>query len=447
MTKEVKGKFYVLDTNVLLSDSNAIESFKENNLIIPIAVLEELDKHKTDSDDVGRNARETIRKFSALLKGVEDIKEGVSLGDGRGKVFFMAGDSSITLPEEFSERAADNQILKLCLTLKKGKKEFALVTKDVSLRIKARSIEIPAEDYRKSEIPTSITTLYNGVRTIKGEFNLDEFYSSGSGVTFSEELESSLHPNEFLILEEENSEKTALARFIRKGVPLKKVKDYSPSKVQARNKEQKFALDLLMDPDILLVSLSGTAGCGKSLLSLAAGLSLVLDHKRYETLVICRPMEPLGKEMGFLPGMIEEKIDPWMAPIKDNLKRLLGDTSKKKKGGNEFSTLDYLTEKGIIEIQPMTYIRGRSIPNAFILIDEAQNISPHEMKTIITRAGENTKIVLNGDVEQIDAMHLDSVSNGLSVVIEKFKSIDLAGHVTLVKGERSELASIAARLL
>jgi PhoH-like ATPase len=226
---------------------------------------------------------------------------------------------------------------------------------------------------------------------------------------------------------------------------LRPISNYSPCKIEGKNKEQKFAIDLLLNSEIPLVTVVGLAGSGKTLLAIASGLHQVIDAKRYKSLIICRPIQPLGKDIGYLPGTLEEKLEPWIAPIKDNLRYLLSADGKKSKRGEE--TMQMLFENGTIEVEAMTFIRGRSIANAFIIIDEAQNLNAHELKTIITRVGEGTKIVLTGDIEQIDNMYVDSVSNGLTIAIEKFKDSEISGHVTLTKGERSSLATIAASIL
>jgi PhoH-like ATPase len=253
----------------------------------------------------------------------------------------------------------------------------------------------------------------------------------------------SLHPNEFVIMKNDMFNKSALARFSN-GM-LKSISTYSPCKIEGRNKEQKIALDLLLNPDIPLVTVVGSAGTGKTLLAIASGLHQVIDTKRYKSLIVCRPIQPLGKDIGFLPGTMEEKMEPWVAPIKDNLRYLLTADGKKSKRSEE--TMQMLFDNGTIEVEAMTFIRGRSIANAFMIIDEAQNLNAHELKTIITRVGEGTKIVLTGDIEQIDNMYVDSVSNGLTIAIEKFKDSELSGHITLVKGERSALATMASQIL
>jgi PhoH-like ATPase len=274
---------------------------------------------------------------------------------------------------------------------------------------------------------------------------IDEIYEGHVDYVLSEtELSTkNIFPNSFVILKG-SGKKSLLMRHTEEG-KLKKVSDETPSKLKAKNKEQTFALDLLFDPSVKLVTLVGTAGSGKTLLSIAAGLEQTIGkHKRYKNLVVCRPVQPVGKDIGFLPGTMEEKMEPWIAPIKDNLRFLM---TEGKRGKNNEDILQYYFDNGIIEVEAMTFIRGRSIANAYMIIDEAQNLNIHELKTILTRAGEGTKIILTGDIEQIDNLYVDSVSNGLAVAVEKFKTQSIGGHVTLTKGERSELATIAAKIL
>jgi len=443
-------KTFVLDTNVLLSDPNALFSFEEHDVVLPMIVLEELDRHKDRQDEVGRNARETSRKLSALVKEHKVFDAPIPLGEKRGQLRILSWNLAtlnigLLLPTELEGKSGDNQILAVCVAFQRkypGEK-MSLVTRDVLLRLKANALGIPCDDYRKLHVAKSVSGLYTGVTSLTVSLpELQTFYES-------KELELpsklvGLHPNEFVLLSNEHNESTALARYVGKS-KFKAINTYSPCKIEGRNKEQKFALDLLLNPDIPLVTVVGSAGTGKTLLAIASGLHQVIDTKRYKSLIVCRPIQPLGKDIGYLPGTMEEKMEPWVAPIKDNLRYLLSADGKKSKRGEE--TMQMLFENGTIEVEAMTFIRGRSIANAFMIIDEAQNLNAHELKTIITRVGEGTKIVLTGDIEQIDNMYVDSVSNGLTIAIEKFKDSEVSGHVTLTKGERSALATLAAQIL
>lgn len=442
-------KTFVLDTNVLLSDPNALFSFEENNIVLPMIVLEELDRHKDRQDEVGRNARETSRKLSILTKEHKVFDGPIPLGEKRGELkilsynFLGFSDVKELIPPELEGKSGDNQILAVCRAFQKSNPDttMSLVTRDVLLRLKANALGIPCDDYRKLHVAKSVSGLYTGMSTLTGHFDLDTFYKEGI-MDLTEKVE--LHPNEFVLLKSLENDATALARVTNKN-KVKAINTYSPCKIEGRNKEQKFALDLLLNPDIPLVTVVGSAGTGKTLLAIASGLHQVIDTKRYKSLIVCRPIQPLGKDIGFLPGTMEEKMEPWVAPIKDNLRYLLTADGKKSKRSEE--TMQMLFDNGTIEIEAMTFIRGRSIANAFMIIDEAQNLNAHELKTIITRVGEGTKIVLTGDIEQIDNMYVDSVSNGLTIAIEKFKNSELSGHITLVKGERSALATLASQIL
>lgn len=443
-------KTFVLDTNVLLSDPNALFSFEENNIVLPMIVLEELDRHKDRQDEVGRNARETSRKLSILTKEHKVFDGPIPLGEKRGELkilsynFLGFSDVKELIPPELEGKSGDNQILAVCRAFQKSNPDttMSLVTRDVLLRLKANALGIPCDDYRKLHVAKSVSGLYTGMSTLTIELSeLETFYQTKE---LEHPLGFGLHPNEFVLFNTNQNDSTALARYAGKG-KFKAINTYSPCKIEGRNKEQKFALDLLLNPDIPLVTVVGSAGTGKTLLAIASGLHQVIDTKRYKSLIVCRPIQPLGKDIGFLPGTMEEKMEPWVAPIKDNLRYLLTADGKKSKRSEE--TMQMLFDNGTIEIEAMTFIRGRSIANAFMIIDEAQNLNAHELKTIITRVGEGTKIVLTGDIEQIDNMYVDSVSNGLTIAIEKFKDSELSGHITLVKGERSALATMASQIL
>ena len=456
-------KTYVVDTNILLSDPEALFAFEENDVVLPLIVIEELDRHKDRQDEVGRNARETVRKIAGLTKVHKNLNLGIPLGNQGGTLRILsAGDfgaleANLGLPLELSSEkitggkamSGDNSIISLCrgYIAAHPEEKVVLVSKDTLLRIKCNVLGIECEDYRRLQATSSVSKLYSGVKTIEIEFDVDEAYRDKEVMLTEEELDAAdLYPNQFVILTNKQDGRTAMARFISRSMPLYIIEDeMKVGKLLAKNKEQRFALDLLSDPEIKLVTIAGHAGTGKTLISLASGLEQTLEKKRYKSLVVIRPIQPLGKDVGFLPGSLAEKLEPWIAPIKDNLRFLLSNSGKRSKGVEE--ALEMYFEDGIIEIEAMTFIRGRSISNAFIIIDESQNLNVHELKTIITRVGEGTKIVLTGDIEQIDNSYVDSLSNGLTVAIEKFKDQPIAGHVTLTVGERSELASLAAKVL
>jgi len=433
-------KIYVLDTNVLLSDFNALYAFKTNDVVIPLKVLEEIDKHKKRQDGVGANARQVIRELDSLReKGKLD--EGVKLGSRKGTLFIRSfGD--YLLPKDMDMKDPDNQILATAFATMafNTDSKVALVSQDINVRVKADALGIVAEDYTTNQIVEKAEEVYTGFsQHLVDDAMIDRFY--GGEKMFLEEKEIKLFPNQYVMLvSNANEKKTALAKFKNYNHPLSKVRDYKEGiwDVRAKNKEQQFALDLLMDQDVKIVSLVGKAGCGKTLIALAAGLKQILDDKTYKKLIVSRPVQPMGRDIGFLPGTLEEKMMPWIAPIQDNLEFLMGDDKEHMK---------MLQEQGTIEIEALTFIRGRSISNAFIIIDEAQNLTMHELKTIITRVGEGTKIILTGDIEQIDSSFLDATNNGLTYAVEKFKPYELAGHVSLQKGERSSVATLAATVL
>ncbi len=439
-------KIFVLDTNVLLHDPRAIFSFEENDVIIPIVVIEELDKFKKGIDETGRNARQVSRILDEhRQKG--KLSQGVQLDKGGLLRVELNHTSPQHLPMELIASKGDNRILATALNLCHSHKGMpvVLVTKDTNLRIKADAVGLTAEDYETDTI--MIEELYSGeVELSVAPEAIDAFYAKGE---LAAPPGSVLFPNQFVMIKNNtNASQTALSRFSRQKhalVPLVGPK-HGVWGISARNKQQQFALDLLLNDDIRLVSLVGKAGTGKTLLALAAGLEKTIESRAFARLVVSRPVFPLGKDIGFLPGDIEEKLKPWMQPIRDNLDFLMG-TSAAVSRGKGRKDLQSLFDLGMIEVEPLTYIRGRSMPNQFLIVDEAQNLTPHEIKTIITRAGEGTKIVLTGDPYQIDNPYIDSSSNGLSFVVERFKEESIAGHITLVKGERSDLAELAATLL
>jgi len=448
MSREARQltKVFCLDTNVLLYDAESLFSFDDNLVVIPLVVLEELDRKKSRMDDIGQNARRVSRHLDTLRKQ-GSLSDGVELRNGGRLKITKRLDVSDELPEELIDNPiADNVILSDVFHLAQ---EFGdsvtLITKDINLRVKCDVLGIQCDDYLKHRVATSKNHLYTGVRrAILPQDKIDEIYSQKQvEVPDDHDDFNDLKPNEFVVIKSSPSASAAICRHKHGNIHL--LPQFANIwGVSSRNKEQWFAFDLLFDPDIKLVTLVGPAGTGKTLLAVAAGVHHVLEKSNDQNkLVISRPIQPLGNDIGYLPGTMEEKMDPWTKPIMDNLGFLFN--SDYDKAGKSIIPLYF--QKGIFEIEAITYLRGRSIANAFIIIDEAQNLSVHELKTIITRAGENTKIVLTGDIEQIDNTYVDAVSNGLTYAVEKFKDEPIAGHITLIKGQRSELATIASKIL
>lgn len=432
-------KNYVLDTNVYLTDFNAIYSFEDNDIFVPLKVLDEIDKHKKRQDSVGHNARQTIRILDELREQ-GTLQAGVSLGEGRGTLKVMDFDAAC-MPENLNKDDPDNHIIATAITLDKfSETSVYLVSRDINMRVKCDSLGLNTQDFQINHAVESLDHVYTGFREYVVHDEVVENFYQGKDVYLSQD-EIALNPNEFVMLISEVDEnKTALCKFINYMKPVRKVVKHKKIwGLEPRNKEQKFALDLLMDPEINLVTLVGKAGTGKTLTAIAAGLEQIMSQNpTYNKLIVSRPVQAMGKDIGFLPGTMEEKMLPWLAPIQDNLENLLG--------GNKEHLSMYM-DQGIIEIEALTFIRGRSIANAFIIIDESQNLTKHELKTIITRVGENTKIILTGDIEQIDNAYVDETSNGLTHAVERLKSHDITGHIMFKKGERSKLATIAAKEL
>ena len=433
-------KIYILDTNVFLTNAKSIFEFKNNDIVVPIKVLDEIDKHKKRQDGVGLNARAVIRTLDNL-RSRGNLHKGVRIARSKG-IISVRGYDTEDIPLGCDIQSADNQIITTAITERKksGRRKVIVVTRDINMRVKCDSLGIPTEDYVTNKVINDHNKLFTGFKKHLVDDQLIDHVYEGREVIFDKD-EGKFHKNEFVMLvSNANEKKTALIKFNDYNQKLERVDEFKHGiwGLKPRNKEQMFALELLMDSKIPIVTLVGKAGCGKTLLAIAAGLEQVLDQEIYKKLVVSRPVQPLGKDIGYLPGTMEEKMKPWLMPIQDNLDFLLN--GKKESMGIYF-------DKGVIQTEALTYIRGRSISNAFIIIDEAQNLTIHELKTIITRVGENTKIILTGDIEQIDSVYLDSTSNGLSYAVEKFKQFDLAGHVTLIKGERSKVATLASKVL
>ncbi len=448
-------KTFVLDTNVLLHSAQSLESFQDNDIVLPMAVIEELDKFKKYQDELGRNARQVIRTLDSLReKG--HLGTGVSLNKAgslaTGKITICSVNSSAsqeidkklkqTFDTTFSLESPDNRILRVALSLHMQNKNVIFISKDINLRLKADALGLKVMDFEREKV--DYDKLFTGQQTVRiKQAIIDEVYQSKII-----EVEGIIAlPNEFVILEsEENPKKTALTRFKDDGM-LHLVDpriDSQQLHLTPRNKEQRMALDILLDPEVQLVSLVGKAGTGKTLLALAAALELVLHQNKYEKILVSRPIVPLGNDIGFLPGDKDEKLSHWMQPIFDNLDYLM---HSDKNDHVSSKKTDTLIGNQKIELEAITYIRGRSLPRQFVIVDEAQNLTPHEVKTIISRAGEGTKMVLTGDPNQIDNPYLDASSNGLTYTIERMKGLSLHGHMTLEKSERSELAAKAAELL
>jgi PhoH-like ATPase len=435
-------KHFVLDTNVLIHDPGAMLSFADNEVVIPIFVLEEIDQFKKEASERGRNAREVARVLDRLRKDGARLTEGAKLpSGGRLRVASAARSVPTTLREA---QIADHLILMVALDVRDGNpgEPTIFVTKDVNLRIRADALGLTSMDFEGERI--AIEELYSGIIEVPvSGGDVDAFFANGS----LELTQAHLNANQYVLLRDlELPSHSALGRYdaqARKLVTLRKIRD-GVWGIRPRNKEQHCALDLLLADDIKLVTLVGKAGTGKTMLALAAGLQRVVEEQLYSKLLVSRPIFPLGRDVGYLPGDLEQKLNPWMQPIYDNVEFLMGLSKTERKGGRSYQEL---IDMGFIEIEPLTYIRGRSIPNQFIIVDEAQNLTPHEVKTIITRVGEATKVVLTGDPYQIDNPYVDATSNGLTTVVEKFKGEGLAGHVTLSKGERSQLAELASNVL
>jgi PhoH-like ATPase len=441
-------KNYILDTSVCLTDADAINKFDNNDIFLPLKVLEEIDKHKKRQDSVGINARRIIRTLDEL-RAVGSLQKGVRLGKGKGilKVMTYEDAEKAEFPEDLTKSVPDHIIIAtgLYISAQYPRRKTILISNDINMRVICDSLGLMSQDYTSEEAVHSSDELYDGFSNILVDDQLIDLFYADEKIYLDEfDCTEPMFPNQYLLLtSNSNPKKTCLARFTDPQSPLKKIYNGSiPDwNIKPRNKEQNFAIDMLMNPDIKLVSLIGRAGSGKTLCAIAAGLqqTIGMDKSKnlYSRLIVSRPVQPMGKDIGFLPGTMEEKMLPWLMPIQDNLKYLMGDKS----------SLELYMEKGKIEIEALTYIRGRSISDAFVIIDEAQNLTRHEIKTIITRIGENTKIILTGDIEQIDNIYVNETSNGLAHAVENFKDYKIAGHITFRKGERSELATLASKVL
>lgn len=432
-------KTFILDTNVLIHDPDALFTFEGSKVVIPLTVVEELDNFKRSNDIRGRSAR-TVSRFLDELRIHGKLTDGVPLEHGgQLKVEVKA---RAPLPHGFENHSKDNRILETALGLAQQGDMVVFITKDINLRIKAEAIGLTAEDYEKEKVPPE--KLYLGWRDLPlPSESIDKFFKT-------KKLDPPVDhwlPNEMAILHShESGSQSALARFDSKTgmlLPLKSA-NAKPWGLKPLNTEQRFALELLMNPEVELVSLVGVPGSGKTLLALAAGLEQIFEEKRYRRMLVARPVIPVGRDIGYLPGSKEEKLTNWMGAIYDNLEFLMDNPDTPEVEDNDVKSL---FESGQIVVEAVAYLRGRSLPKQFIIIDDAQNLTPHEMKTVISRVGQGSKIVLTGDPYQIDNPYLDAASTGLANLVEKFKGQTVYGHMTFSKIERSTLAALASDLL
>lgn len=436
-------KNYVLDTNVLLHDPSAIFKFEDNDLIVPIYVIEEIDQFKRDSNERGRNARAASRLLDQLRERDGSLSHGVKIGEG-GTLRVHVPEHRPELAIALNPRSGDHAILQTAIELRdhSPEKPTIFVTMDVNLRIRADALGLTTETYENQAV--DVEHLETGVVELGvPSAAIDAFFETG-GIPAPEP--ERLHANLCVLLRDEGARpKTGLGRYREEGrvVQALRVPREGVMGIRPRNKEQSFALDLLLDDSVRLVTLMGKAGTGKTLLALAAGLKRVTEDATYSRLLVSRPVMPMGRDLGYLPGDVEEKLNPWMQPVYDNLEFLLF-SGGKRRGARGF---DELFHGGQLQVEPLTYIRGRSLPQQYVIVDEAQNLTPHEVKTVITRCGEGTKIVLTGDPYQIDNPYVDAATNGLSVTADRLRGERLVGHILLSKGERSELSNIAANRL
>lgn len=462
-----EAKLFVLDTNILMHDPSAMYHFEEHDIYLPMVVLEELDSHKTGTSELARNVRQTNRMLVELMANAshEQIVSGLIIPNftksetdkNRGRLFFQTDEFEQTVPTSLPGHKVDNTILATALGLQKkyaGKKQVVIISKDINLRIKAGILGIPAEDYYNDQVLDDVNLLHRGLHLLDANFwdthakNIDSWQENGK--TFyrvSGPLISQWNPND--CLSTEDNEFQAIVKKIDKDVAVVQlVRDYTQAKhsvwgINARNREQNFSLNLLLDPDIDFVTLQGSAGTGKTLLTIAAGLTQVLDQNRYNEILMTRVTIPVGEDIGFLPGTEEEKMTPWMGALMDNLEVLQGT----QEGGNfgRSATQDLLQNK--IKIRSLNFMRGRTFLNRYIIIDEAQNLTSKQIKTLVTRAGPGSKIICLGDIKQIDTPYLSETTSGLTFAVDRFKHWEHSAHMTLTRGERSRLAFYAAEHL
>ncbi len=462
-----KLNIVILDTNVFLHDPNSIHNFPQALLIVPLVVIEELDSFKRGLDDIGKSARTVIRFLDKLAQKGK-LTDGIDMENGGRIQVHILDKTSPKLPAGLDQKVKDNYLLRCALHFqekiqKKGyKRSVTLITKDANLRIKAGALDVLTKDYNHIAIQKNENDFFGFQEIKETDENISQLYQDKK-ITKTENI-SHLTNNEYLQLK--GNAATALGKWNEANKQIQLLQ--SPENawgIQPRNREQKFAFDALFNPNIKLITLSGTAGTGKTLIAIACGLHQVTESLLYKKLLVARPIIPMGKELGYLPGEMQDKLRPWMQPIFDNLELLFTQSSNmdstnkhtkenikdnQKDSKNKFSpkeAIKDLMQMELLQVEPLTYIRGRSIPQQFLIVDEAQNLSPHEVKTIITRAGEGTKIVFTGDPDQIDHPYLSRYSNGLTYTMIKFQGQEIASHITLTKGERSALAELAAKIM
>lgn len=439
-----KKKNFVLDTNVILHDYNCLDKFEENDVYIPIVVLEELDKFKKGSDQINYNAREFVRELDALTSNDLFLK-GASLGADKGTLYIVTEEKVVEhVTLSFPEKTADNRILSCTSMIAKTKPKMTtiLVTKDINLRMKAKALGIESEDYINDKVVN--VDIFERAQETYGDIDpdlIDKIYSSPEGIDADLlEIKSKLEPNECFILK--STRNSALVRYNPFTDKIKKVEKGNNYGIQPRNAEQSFAFEVMNDPEVKLVGITGKAGTGKTLLALASALK---QANVYKQILLARPIVSLAnKDIGFLPGDEKQKVAPYMQPLFDNLNVIKAQFSP---GSPEVKRIDDMQKENKLVVEALAFIRGRSLSETFCIIDEAQNLTPHEIKTIITRAGEGTKMVFTGDIQQIDSPYLDAQSNGLAYMVDKMKGQELFAHINLIKGERSQLAETAANLL
>lgn len=433
-------KTFIIDTNVLIHDASAIANFADNTVVIPMVVLEELDKFKTSGDERGKSARVVSRKLDELRKQGK-LNVGVKMENGG--LLRIEMDPEKVLPPSFDLHQNDNRILNTAFFHQKNKEKAIVVSKDINMRLKAEAVGLEAQDYETGKV--KIDELYTGMRELEVDTSvIDAFYKDKQLdlKIFKEEF----YHNQFIVLQASgNHKKSALGRVDLGQTALLRPLGPEPAPwgIKPLNKEQRFAMELLLDDTLPLVTMVGVAGTGKTLISLAAGMQRAIDDNVYRRLIICRAIVPVGRDIGFIPGTKEEKLNVWMGAIYDNLEFLVD----KKHPEEGAAHSDYLLESGKVEIASVTHIRGRTLPKQYMIVDDAQNLTPHEMKTILSRAGEGTKVVVTGDPYQIDSPYLDVSSNGLTYIVDRFKGQKLYGHITFTKTERSPLAALVAELL
>ena len=459
---QARARLYILDTNVLMHDPSALFRFQEHDILLPMVVLEELDQHKKGLTEQARNVRQVSRHLDEMLTDTADLDQGLTLPYAQGRLYFQTAAHQQILPADLASGRADNEILAVTLALQNrhADRDVILVSKDINLRIKGRTLGIRVEDYQNDRALEDVDLLYTGAESLSGDFwahhsrDLDAWQESGrSYYKISGPAIQRWHPNQFIALNSQAGDNEDFAAIVREVHPehaiIERITDYRGDRhavwgIVARNLEQNFALNLLMDPDIDFVTLLGHAGTGKTLLTLAAALHQIFEQKRYSEVIITRATVPVGDEIGFLPGTEEEKMLPWMGALEDNLE-ILARGSDEGGGWGRSATQDLINKR--IRVKSMSFMRGRTFLEKFVIIDEAQNLTSKEMKTLITRAGPGTKIVCLGNIAQIDTPYLTETTSGLTYVVDRFKDWAHSGHITLRRGERSRLADFANEAL